>query len=311
LIGKPPRAAPRMFVTDTLGSPYAEVESLGSWYGKISESRRQANEIKRTEPITVVIGNPPYKDKAKGRGGWIEEGTYAGGKDPLLNKWIPPADWGVAAHAKHLRNLYVYFWRWATWKVFDHDPKNDTGIVCFITVAGFLNGPGFQRMRDDLRRKADRIWVIDCSPEGHQPDVPTRIFQAVQQPVCIVLAARFKKKSADAPAEVKYTILPAGKREGKSAALAELRLESKVWQDCPTDWRAPFLPAATGDWASYPTLDELFAYNGAGVMPGRTWIIAPDAESLRLRWQRLARAKTEQKQELFVPHLNKGKLGDR
>ena len=196
-----------------------------------------------------MIGNPPYKEKAKGRGGWIEEGTDEG---PLLNKWIPPADWGVGAHAKHLRNLYVYFWRWATWKVFDHDPQNDTGIVCFITVAGFLNGPGFQKMRDYLRRTADRIWVIDCSPEGHQPDVPTRIFQAVQQPVCIVLAARSKEKAADKPAAVKYTVLPAGKREEKFAALAKLKLESKVWQDCPTDWRAPFLPAATGDWASYP-----------------------------------------------------------
>ena len=259
LIGKPPRTTPRMFVTDTLGSPYAEVESLGSWYGKISESRLQANEIKRNEPITVVIGNPPYKEKAKGRGGWIEEGSYAGGKGSLLNKWSPPAAWGVGAHAKHLRNLYVYFWRWATWKVFDHDPKHDAGIVCFITVAGFLNGPGFQGMRDDLRRKADRIWVIDCSPEGHQPDVPTRIFQGVQQPVCIVMAARSKQKDADQPAEVKYAALPASKREVKFAALAGLTLESNVWQDCPTDWRAPFLPGATGEWGSYNPLDEFFA----------------------------------------------------
>jgi hypothetical protein len=210
-----------------------------------------------------------------------------------------------------LRNLYVYFWRWATWKVFDNDPKNDTGVVCFITVAGFLNGPGFQKMRDYLRRAADRIWVIDCSPEGHQPDVPTRIFQAVQQPVCIVLAARSKQKAADTPAKVKYTVLPAGKREEKFAALAKLKLESKAWQACSTDWRAPFLPAATGDWATFPNLDDLFAYNGSGVMPGRTRIIAPDAESLRLRWRKLIRAKPEQKQELFVPHLNKGKLGDR
>jgi hypothetical protein len=303
LIGKPPRIAPRMFVTDTLGNPFAEVEELGSLYRTISQSRLQANEIKRKEPITVVIGNPPYKEKAKGRGGWVEQ-------EPL-HQWIPPADWGVGAHAKHLRNLYVYFWRWATWKVFDRDPENDTGIVCFITVAGFLNGPGFQRMRDYLRRTADRIWVIDCSPEGHQPDVPTRIFQAVQQPVCIVLAARSKKKAADAPAVVKYTVLPAGKREQKFAALAKLKLNSKVWQDCPTDWRASFLPAAAGDWASYPALDELFAYNGSGVMTGRTWIIAPDAESLQRRWRRLIRAKPEEMQRLFVPHLNKGKLGDR
>ncbi len=311
LIGKAPQSVPRMFVTDTLASPYVEVESLGSWYGKISDSRKQANEVKQKESITVVIGNPPYKEKAMGRGGWIEEGSYAAGRSGLLNDWIPPAEWGVSAHSKHLRNLYVYFWRWATWKVFDHDPQNNAGIVCFITVAGFLNGPGFQRMRDYLRRTADRIWVIDCSPEGHQPDVPTRIFQGVQQPVCIVLAARSKKKAAKAMAAVKYTALPVGKREDKFAALAKLKIESKGWQVCPDEARAAFLPALTGNWASYPAIDELFAYNGSGVMPGRTWIIAPDAESLRLRWRKLIQAKEEKKQELFMPHLNKGVLGDR
>ena len=311
LIGKPPRSTPRMFVTDTLGNPYAQVEELGSLYRTISESRLQANEIKRKQPITVVIGNPPYKEKAMGRGGWIEEGTDEVAKVALLEAWIPPADWGVSAHSKHLRNLYVYFWRWATWKVFDHDPLNDTGIVCFITVAGFLNGPGFQRMRDYLRRTADRIWVIDCSPEGHQPDVPTRIFQGVQQPVCIVLVARSKEKKTVKPAAVRYTALPAGKREEKFAALAKLKLASKAWQDCSTDWRAPFLPAATGEWGSYPALDELFAYNGSGVMPGRTWVIAPDAESLGQRWRKLIRAKPEQKEELFHPHLRGGQPGDK
>lgn len=311
LIGKPPRTVPRMFVTDTLGNPYAQVEEMGYLYRTIAESRKQANEIKRRERITVVIGNPPYKEKAKGRGGWIEEGTDEVAKVALLNAWIPPTEWRVGAHAKHLRNLYIYFWRWASWKVFDHDPQHDTGVVCFITVAGFLNGPGFQAMRDDLRRKCDRIWVIDCTPEGHQPDVPTRIFQAVQQPVCIVLAARSKQKAAEKPAAVMYTVLPGGKREEKFAALAKLKLKSKVWQDCSTDWRAPFLPAASGDWAGYAALDDLFAYNGSGVMPGRTWVIAPDAESLRERWRKLVRSKPDQKQALFVPHLNKGNLGDR
>jgi hypothetical protein len=311
LMGKTPRTTPRMFVTDTLGNPYAQIEELGSLYRTISESRLQANEIKRKEPITVVIGNPPYKEKAKGRGGWIEAGTDEVADVALFNAWVPPANWGVGAHAKHLRNLYVYFWRWATWKVFDHDPTHDTGIVCFITVAGFLNGPGFQRMRDDLRRKADRIWVIDCSPEGLQPDVPTRIFQGVQQPVCIVLAARSKEKKADAPAAVKYSALPTGKREDKFAALAKLKLGSKVWHDCSTDWRAAFLPAVTGDWASYPTLDELFAYNGSGTQPKRVWVIAPDADSLERRWKKLAQAPLEKKEELFHATLRDGKPADR
>ena len=46
-------------------------------------------------------------------------------------------------------------------------------------------------------------------------------------------------------------------------------------------------------------------------MPGRTWVIAPDADSLRQRWQALIKAKAERKEALFVPHLNKGVLGDR
>jgi hypothetical protein len=313
---KPPEL--RLYLTDTLGNPFAEEQHLPQMMQPVGKSRRDANEIKRTQPITVVIGNPPYKEKAEGRGGWIESGTP--GREAPLDRWRPPPEWGVSAHSKHLKNLYVYFWRWATWKVFGTGLKASTGaaehdeegIVCFITVAGFIAGPGFQRMRDDLRRTCSDIWVIDCSPEGHQPDVPTRIFQGVQQPVCIVLAARKLGKSHDEPARVWFHALPEGKREDKFEALAQLSLVASDWRPCPIDWRAPFLPAATDEWESFPALSELFAYNGSGVMPGRTWIIAPDAESLRNRWQQLIQQSDPDKREtLFHPHLRKGKLGDK
>ena len=54
------RAEPamRLFVTDTLGNPYAEEEYLPQILMPLGESRRRANEIKRQEKITVVIGNP-------------------------------------------------------------------------------------------------------------------------------------------------------------------------------------------------------------------------------------------------------------
>jgi hypothetical protein len=311
LMGKAPKTPLRMFVTDTLDNPYVEQEWLPQILGPIAESRRQANNIKRQERIMVVIGNPPYKERAKGHGGWVEPGNPHSGDPAPLSAWIPPREWGVGAHAKHLRNLYVYFWRWATWKVFDQDPSANTGIVCFITVAGFLSGPGFERMRDYLRRQTDEIWVIDCSPEGHQPEVHTRIFQAVMQPVCIVLASRSPKTREDTPAKVRFRSLPAGHRREKFKALGRLRLGTAGWVECSTDWRAPFLPAATGAWSTFPALADLFAYNGSGVMPGRTWIIAPDAESLRSRWQSLIQAKSDRKEDLFHPHLPKGELGDR
>ncbi|MFN3537111.1 MAG: type ISP restriction/modification enzyme, partial [Brevundimonas sp.] len=309
----------RLYITDTLSDPDEEFGWIPTGMASIADSRREANRIKRHEPITVVIGNPPYKEKAKGLGGWVEDR----GPDlrAPLDDWQPPVEWGVSAHAKHLRNLYVYFWRWAAWKVFGGDPyrsgsekkalRNWTerkGVVCFITVAGFLNGPGFQKMRADLRRDADEIWVIDCTPEGHQPPVAGRVFQGVQQPVCIVMASRRADIGRSTPARVRCRALPEGPRQDKFAALAAIGLDDDGWVDAPAEWRAPFLPAGAAHWTGYPALEDLFAYNGSGVMTGRTWVIAPDAQSLRDRWTRLVQETDPAKKEvLFHPHMN----GDR
>lgn len=308
LIGRPPTTSPRMFVTDTLANPYVEQEWLPQMLEPIAESRRQANQIKKQERVMVVLGNPPYGEHAKGRGSWVEEGdTNEDGTKktvPPLDAWIPPTSWRVGAHAKHLRNLYVYFWRWATWKVFDQDPVQNNGVVCFISVAGFLNGPGFQRMREYLRRTTDEIWVIDCSPEGHQPSVSTRIFEGVQQPICIVVACRSPRTDATVPAKVRFRALGAGDHRAKKfEALASIGLDRDGWVDCPTGWREPFLPASTGAWSTYLRLEDFFVYHGSGVMPGRTWVIAPDADSLVKRWQALVDAPIEKKEDLFHPHL--------
>ena len=53
-----------LFITDTLGNPFVEEEQLPQIVEAIAKSRREANRVKREQPITVVIGNPPYKEKA-------------------------------------------------------------------------------------------------------------------------------------------------------------------------------------------------------------------------------------------------------
>lgn len=308
LMNAPPLPELRLFITDTLGNPFIEEETLGQLYEPIAKSRRDANRVKKEQRITVVIGNPPYKNQAGGLGGWIENGSA--GRMAPMDRWLPPSEWAAGAHAHHLKNLYVFFWRWATLKVFGtgwHDatgqPDEDRyGVVCFITVAGFLNGPGFQKMREDLRRDCSEIWVIDCSPEGHQPDVPTRIFQGVQQPACIVLAARSAGKNRDVPARLRYATLPEGRREQKFETLAELSLDSSVWTDGAAGWRDPFLPEHRSGWASLPALAELFIRSSPGVKTHRTWVIAPDIQSLERRWKVLRSERNlEKKEHLFHP----------
>jgi hypothetical protein len=125
------------------------------------------------------------------------------------------------------------------------------------------------------------------------------------------MASRANKADETIPARVRYRALPAAHRSEKFATLAAISLDDDGWTDCPTDWREPFLPAATGDWATYPKLEEFFYDNGSGVMPGRTWIIAPDADSLVKRWDKLIKAPAEKKEALFHPHLRNGKPGDK
>ena len=273
----------RLHLTNTLQDPYVEEQQMPATYRPLAESRRQANAVKRSERVVVVLGNPPYKSASRGKGEWIESGSK--GEPAPLEAFVPPPELGLGAHVKHLYNPYVYFWRWATWKVFEGHPA-DRGVVAFVTVQGFVNGPGFAEMRRYLRRTADAVWVIDCSPEGHQPVVSTRIFQGVQQPVCITLALR-DGTTGDSPAPVRYTAVT-GSREEKFAQLAALELDAEVWQGCPDEWRAPFLPKGAATWTALPPLDQLLAWSGSGTMPGRTWVMGASPEMLQLRFARLA-----------------------
>jgi hypothetical protein len=174
-------------------------------------------------------------------------------------------------------------------------------VVALITVAGFLNGPGFAAMRAYLRREADAVWVIDLSPEGHQPDVATRVFPGVQQPVCITIAIRDGSTDRETPAPVHHRAI-AGLQGEKFAQLGEVELGGAGWAECGTDWGAPFLPASTDAWGAMPALEDLMPWSGSGVMPGRTWVVAPSPDVLRSRWEQLIRATGEEKADLFQEH---------
>ncbi|MEJ7634722.1 N-6 DNA methylase [Aeromicrobium sp.] len=60
----PPPGGMRTYVTNTLDDPHTDVDQLSYQYRAISDSRRLANEVKANTPVTVVIGNPPYRERA-------------------------------------------------------------------------------------------------------------------------------------------------------------------------------------------------------------------------------------------------------
>lgn len=299
-----------ILLTDTLRQSKGAQGTLDLVEDPVAVEGIRAAQVKETAPISVVIGNPPYLKGAGGRGGWVEKGErLATGDDaatPVLDDWRPPKDWGVSSgYTKELSNLYVFFWRWGTWKVFGNTGKETAntsarpGIVSFITTTGFLTGPGFQQMRAWLRGTCTEIWVLHLTPEGHQAPPDMQVFEQMRQPVAIVTAVRNAGTSSKAPAVVRYLQVAPGKRENKFAELATITPDDPGWDTC-LDWeRAPFLPGSEG-YLAMPPIEDLLPWSHNGVSCNRTWPISPSKPILKKRWETLIEAETASRKRTLL-----------
>jgi putative site-specific DNA-methyltransferase (adenine specific) len=282
-----------LYVADTLGDPYAKQKPVnGNTLRLLSQLSNKATRVKREVPIQVCIGNPPYKDKAEGMGGWVESGfRSADVASPILDDFRAQ---GMGKYEYVLKNLYVYFWRWAFWKVFEDsfralegqpDSAQRAGVVCFITASGYLNGPGFAGMREYIRRSSSRGWIINVTPEGKRPPAKNAVF-AIETPVSIALFLREENTDEETPADIRYVALH-GTFAEKMQALAALELDSAEFEPVRSGWGDKFAPEAGGDWDSYPELPDFYASCFPGVKPNKTWVYAPSESVLQERWAEL------------------------
>ena len=282
-----------LYVADTLSDPYAKQKPVnGNTLRLLSQLSNKATRVKREVPIQVCIGNPPYKDKAEGMGGWVESGfRSADVASPILDDFRAP---GMGKYEYVLKNLYVYFWRWAFWKVFEDsfralegqlDSAQRAGVVCFITADGYLNGPGFAGMREYIRRSSSRGWIINVTPEGKRPPAKNAVF-AIETPVSIALFLCEEKTDEKTPADIRYVALH-GTFAEKMQALATLNLDGAEFEPVRSGWGDKFAPEAGGDWDSYPELPDFYASCFPGVKPNKTWVYAPSESVLQERWAEL------------------------
>ncbi|WP_315340749.1 type ISP restriction/modification enzyme [Rothia mucilaginosa] len=282
-----------LYVADTLSDPYAKQRPVnGNTLRLLSQLSNKATRVKREVPIQVCIGNPPYKDKAEGMGGWVESGFRSPDvASPILDDFRAP---GMGKYEYVLKNLYVYFWRWAFWKVFEDsfralegqsDSAQRAGVVCFITADGYLHGPGFAGMREYIRRSSSRGWIINVTPEGKRPPAKNAVF-AIETPVSIALFLREENTDEETPADIRYVALH-GTFAEKMQALATLDLDGAGFEPVRSGWGDKFAPEAGGDWDSYPALPDFYASYFPGVKPNKTWVYAPSESVLQERWAEL------------------------
>jgi hypothetical protein len=287
-----------VYLTDTLESPNAKPPQLPLFLRPIAEQHAKALMVKSKVPVIVCLGNPPYDrheaattENRASTGGWVRWGDSESGADAILRDFLDPViAAGHGGDLKNLYNLYVYFWRWALWKVFEHEASTGPGIVSFISASSYIDGDAFCGMREHMRRQCDDVWILDLGGEGRGTRQSENVF-AIQTPVAIAVAVRSKKIKKDKAAKVHYARIE-GTREAKYDALDAIQDFSGVaWQDCPEDWQSPFRPAGKGNYFDWPLLIDLMPWQHSGAQFKRTWPICSDPETLRARWKALLKSR--------------------
>lgn len=295
-----PEAGPGVYLTDTLESPHAQPPQAGLFYQPLADQHERALKVKDKRPVLVCLGNPPYdrhpaadaSDAASRArtGGWVRWSDDGNTAAAIFRDFLKPAiDAGHGVHIKWLCNQYVYFWRWALWKVFEHATATGPGVVSYISASSYLDGDAFVGVREHMRRLCDEIWIIDLGGEGRGTRKTENVF-AIQTPVAIAIAVCYRKPKKDKPAKVHCTGIE-GTREEKLAKLdAIVGFANLKWQTCPDDWHAPFRPAGKGNYFDWPFLADLMPWQISGAQLKRTWPIAPDVDTLKCRWRALLKA---------------------
>ena len=295
-----------VYLTDTLESPLRPPRDVPYILQPLADQHKKALRLKSHQPVLVCMGNPPYdrheaadeSNKAR-TGGWVRWGDEGQNAEPIFKDFLDPAlAAGHGVHVKWLYNLYVYFWRWALWKVLEWEPADAQGkplriqrpgVVSFISASSYLFSDAFCGMREHMRRLCDEIWILDLGGEGRGGRKSENVF-AIQTPVAIAVAARYAKADRDTPAKVRYARIE-GTREEKLNALDAIQdFASLQWQDCPDDWQAAFLPKGQGGYFAWAIIRDLFPWQHSGSQLFRTWPIAPHPRTLEARWRTLLKA---------------------
>ena len=304
-----------IYLADTLASPNVTPPGgLTLTHQKLTDEHEAARRVKNTGDILVCLGNPPYDrqmkenadDQTRRKGGWVRYGDkQEGGADdekqaerPILKDFTEPAtDAGAGVHLKNLYNDYVYFWRWAMWRLFEQQECG--GIISFITASSYLTGPGFLGMRQVIRQTFDEVWILDLGGDNLGTRKTPNVFN-IQTPVTIAVGVRGSTPIPGKSARVHYARIDADDRDAKLARLDVIETLANIeWADCPDDWHAPFRPAGTGLYFTWPRLDYLFPWTHSGVQFKRTWPIGETREVLEKRLSLLIQSEPEKKGELF------------
>ena len=252
----------QVLYTNTLENKLAAEDNhlLFKTYEEIIKESKKAQEIKDSNDILVITGNPPYSGESQNDFKYIKD---------LIKPYFPN-DKIKEKNPKWLNDDYVKFIRFSENKI----ASAGKGVVGIITNHGFIDNPTFRAMRKHLMDTFDKIYIVDLhgnakkkekSPDGSSDE---NVFD-IEQGVCIsffIKNDKIKEKGV-------YHLDIYGKREEKFEEILEVDIEKKSFEKVnPTKPFYLFIPqneVLRYEYEKGISLRDIFLEKNTGIITKR------------------------------------------
>ncbi len=254
-----------VYLTNTLeeGVPsQQDLLSLLGLAGAVSEESQHAADIKTSQPVMVVMGNPPYSVSSNNKSAFIQNLIKDYKKD--LNE-----------RKINLDDDYIKFIRFAEHMV----AKNGEGIVAMITNNSYIDGITHRQMRKHLLETFDKIYVLDLhgstmkqekAPDGGEDK---NVFD-IMQGVSIILAAKKHYESEKTELAKVFHADVYGPRKHKFDVLNSDQITySELFVQSPNYFFTPKDFSEQDTYGGFVALEELMPNYNSGIQTKRDKLV--------------------------------------
>ncbi|EKM3183707.1 N-6 DNA methylase [Campylobacter coli] len=191
---------------------------------------KKARDVKHSQDLLVILGNPPYNAKSKNKGEDILE---------LLQAYKQ----GLNETKINLDDDYIKFMRFAQWKLLEQNKKDlfeeKKGLLGFITNNSFISGKTHRKMRESLYKSFDEIYILNLHGSDKDAKNDENVFD-IKVGVCISLFVKYKDEPSNGAKVFYYSTGDNNifSRKEKFALLDDIRqkgLNAIKWEELSLD----------------------------------------------------------------------------
>ncbi|HXG92930.1 MAG TPA: type ISP restriction/modification enzyme [Blastocatellia bacterium] len=277
----------RIYLTNTLEEPKDFSDYFEQMAPALAHEANAANKVKRTAPITVVIGNPPYSGISGNMNPWIDGLLKGQLPDGTRTRSYYEID-GMPLGEKKvwLQDDYVKFIRYGQYRI----DLMGVGVLGYISNHSYLDNPTFRGMRQQLIQTFPIISILDLHGNikkeraSDAERVDKNVFE-IEQGVAIGLFRR-GAKSADCY-QVEYGDIW-GDRNAKYISLMESEIDTLMLPalepSSPFYFLVPRNEANKEEYEKGWKVTNALPKNSSGIVTARdAFVIDFDKETLLLR----------------------------